>query len=313
MPGAKDLKKTLSASLREGLLSHAVLIEGEKGTGRKKLALWLAKAILCKSENRPCENCSVCRKIENGNHPDVEIFGESGGARSFHIDEVRAIKESLWLAPNESEQKVYVLLNIENMTQEAQNALLKSLEEPPAPARFILTCDNRRSLLDTIISRSTVYTLEPPTREECAAALRENFPELSEREAELFAIAYGGNFGAASAGASEGALETVLLAAKTPELLKKGESYVLAAELSAKCKTRADFSEYLERLLNITGRCGIDRAAGKNTPVRVTPSEAVKTSEIIERGKLAAMQNCSLELTESWFAMELSRVFGGNL
>ena len=162
-----------------------------------------------------------------------EIFGGEGGARSFHIDEVREIKESLWLAPNESEQKVYVLLNIENMTQEAQNALLKSLEEPPAHARFILTCDNRRSLLDTIISRSTVYTLEPPTREECAAALRENFPELSEKDAELFSIAYGGNFGAASAGVSEGMGETVLLAAKTPELLRKGESYVLAAELSA--------------------------------------------------------------------------------
>ena len=313
MPGIRELERTLSASLREGLLSHAVLIEGEKGTGRKELALWLAKAILCKEENRPCGSCSVCRKIENKNHPDVEIFGGNGGARSFHIDEVRAIKESLWLAPNESEQKVYVLLNIEHMTQEAQNALLKSLEEPPAHARFILTCDNRRSLLDTIISRSTVYTLEPPTREECALVLRERFPERSEREAELFAIAYGGNFGAASSAVSEGKKEIVLLAAKTPELLKKGESYVLAAELSAKCKTREELSEFFERLLNITGRCGIDRAAGKNTPVRVSPIEAIKTSEIIERGKLAVLQNCSLELIESWFSMELSRVFGGNL
>ena len=313
MPGAKDLKKTLSASLREGLLSHAVLIEGEKGTGRKELALWLAKAILCKDENRPCGNCPVCRKIQSKNHPDVEIFGESGGARSFHIDEVRSIKESLWLAPNESEQKVYILLNIENMTQEAQNALLKSLEEPPSHARFILTCDNRRSLLDTIISRSTVYTLEPPTREECSFALRENFPELSENEAELFAIAYGGNFGAASSAASEGLGEIVLLAAKTPELLKKGSAYALAAELSEKCKTRAELSEYLERLLNITGRCGIDRAAGKNTPVRVTPSEALKTSEIIERGKISVLQNCSVDLVESWLCGELYRVFGGNL
>ena len=65
--------------------------------------------------------------------------------------------------------------------------------------------------------------------------------------------------------------------------------------------------------MNITGRCGIDRAAGKNTPVRVTPIEAVKTSEIIERGKLAVLQNCSLELIESWLVMELSGVFGGNL
>ncbi|MBQ7874684.1 MAG: DNA polymerase III subunit [Oscillospiraceae bacterium] len=313
MPGIKELRKTLSAALREGLLSHAVLIEGEKGTGRKELAVWLAKAILCRSENSPCENCSVCRKIENGNHPDVEIYGAAGGARSFHIESIREIKNSLWLAPNESEQRVYILLNVENMTAEAQNALLKSLEEPPAHARFILTCDNRRSLLDTIISRSTVYTLEPPTREECSAALREKFPELSEKEAQLFAIAYGGNFGAAASGVSDGRGDMILLAAKTPDILKKGESYTLAAELSALCKTRADLSEYLERLLNITGRCGIDRAAGKNTPVRVTPIEAVKTSEIIERAKEAVLQNCSVELIGSWLCMELSGVFGGNL
>ncbi len=313
MPGIHELKRTLSASLREGLLSHAVLIEGEKGTGRKELALWLAKAILCKSENRPCMNCAVCRKIESGNHPDVEIYGGEGGARSFHIESIREIKNSLWLAPNESEQRIYILLNVENMTAEAQNALLKSLEEPPAHARFILTCDNRRSLLDTIISRSTVYTLEPPTREECAAALAEKFPELSPKDAEIFAVAFGGNFGAAEKAFSEGEWDIINFAARTPEILRKGESYTLAAELASICKTRAELSEYLERLMNITGRCGIDRAAGKNTPVRVTPIEAVKTSEIIERGKTALLQNCSVELTESWLCMELSGVFGGNL
>lgn len=313
MPGIHELKRTLSQTLKEGLLSHAVLIEGEKGTGRKELALWLTKAILCKNADSPCNNCAICRKIQNRNHPDVEIYGENGGARSFHIESIREIKNTLWLAPNESEQKIYILLNAENMTAEAQNALLKSLEEPPAHARFILTCDNRRSLLDTIISRSTVYTLEPPTREECAESLRERFPDFSEKDAEIFAIAYGGNLGAAISAAEEEKNAIVFLAAKTPELLKKGESYTLAAELSSVCKTRADLSEYLERLMNITGRCGIDRAAGRNTPIRVTPIEAVKTSEIIERGKTSVLQNCSLELIESWLVMELSGVFGGNL
>lgn len=313
MPGITELKRTLSGSLAEGLLSHAVLIEGEKGTGRKELALWLSKAILCKSDVPPCGNCSVCRKIESGNHPDVEIYGGNGSARSFHIESIREIKNTLWLAPNESEQKVYILLNAENMTAEAQNALLKSLEEPPSHARFILTCDNRRSLLDTIISRSACYTLEPPTREECAGTLKEKFPDFSEEDAEIFAIAFGGNPGAAIFAAEEGKSDIVFLAAKTPELLKKGEGYTLAAELSSVCKKREDLLEYLERLLNITGRCGIDRAAGKNTPVRVSPIEAVKTSEIIERGKTALLQNCSLELTESWLTMELSGVFGGNL
>lgn len=313
MPGIRELKKTLAESVREGLLSHAVLLEGEKGTGRKDLAVWLAKAILCKGEEKPCLNCAVCRKIESGNHPDVEIYGGEGGARSFHIESIREIKNSLWLAPNESEQRIYILLNVENMTAEAQNALLKSLEEPPAHARFILTCDNSRSLLDTIISRSTVYSLEPSTREECSAALAEKFPELSPKEAEILAVAFGGNFGAAAEAFSAGKGDIINLAAKTPDILRRGESYSLAAELSSLCKARQDLSEYLERLMNITGRCGIDRAAGKNTPVRVTPIEAVKTSEIIERGKAAVLQNCSLELIESWLCMELSGVFGGNL
>ncbi len=313
MSGVNELKDTLSAALNEGILSHAVLIEGEKGTGKKELAVWLAKAVLCGNEKRPCENCSVCRKIQSGNHPDVEIYGGEGGARSFHIEDIREIKNTLWLSPNESEQKVYILLNIENMTVEAQNALLKSLEEPPPYVRFVLTCDNKRSLLDTIVSRSTVYTLEPPTREECANEILKNFAEFDEKQAELFAIAYAGNFGAASTAASDGKSEIVFLAAKTPELLRKGEYYTLAAELSSKCKTRADLDEFLERLFNITGRCGIDTAAGKTTPVRVTPVEAVKTSEIIERGKLALLQNCSLDLVVSWICMELSRVFGGNL
>ncbi|MBR5311171.1 MAG: DNA polymerase III subunit [Oscillospiraceae bacterium] len=313
MPGINELKRTLSRSIGEGLLSHAVLIEGEKGTGRKELALWLSKAILCKSENSPCGVCSVCKKVNSGNHPDVEIYGGNGNARSFHIDSIREIKNTLWLLPNESDQKIYILLNAENMTPEAQNALLKSLEEPPAHARFILTCENRRSLLDTIISRSTVYTLEPPTREECSGMIRERLPDFSEKDAEIFSIAFGGNPGAAISAIEEGKNDIVFLASRTPELLKKGESYTLAAELSSLCKKREDLLEYLERLLNITGRCGIDRAAGRNTPVRVSPIEAVKTSEIIERGKLAVLQNCSLELIESWLTMELSGVFGGNL
>lgn len=125
MPGIKELKKALSAAIGEGLLSHAVLIEGEKGTGKRELAIWLAKAILCKNEDPPCGACAVCRKIEGGNHPDVEIYEGTGAARGFHIESIREIKNSLWLAPNESKQKIYILLEIQTMTTEAQNALFK--------------------------------------------------------------------------------------------------------------------------------------------------------------------------------------------
>ncbi len=313
MSGIKELKKTLSATIGEGFLSHTVLIEGEKGTGKRELAVWLAKAILCKNSKAPCENCAVCRKISDGNHPDVEIYDGSGSARSFHIESIREIKNTLWLAPNESDEKIYILLEIQNMTTEAQNALLKSLEEPPPHVRFIMTCDNRGSLLDTIISRAAVYTLDPQSKDECAGELKKSFPKISLEEAELCAIAFGGNFEAAFAAIDGGKMEIIKLAAKTPELLGQGKIYDIASQISSLTSDRNSLLEYFDILINVTGRCGIDRAAGKSASVKVTLAEAVKTGEIIERGKEALFQNCSVELVQSWVCMELGRVFGGSL
>ena len=313
MPAATELKKQLSAAAAEGLLSHAVLIEGEPGVGKRELAIWLCKALLCKSHNPPCGNCSVCKKIDEGNHPDVEIYDGSGSARSFHIESVREIKDSLWLAPNESDVKIYVLLEIQNMTAEAQNALLKSLEEPPEHARFIMTCQNAGMLLDTVISRCTLYKLEPFSDGECALRLKNILPELSAEDAELLAMAYAGNLGRAQSAFEEGKLPLAKLAAKTPELIRTAKSYDLAAGISAAAGDRAALCEFIEVLGNIIGRCGVDCAAGKSAPIRILPAQAVKTMEILSRGKEAVLQNCMPELIQSWLCISLSAVLGGSL
>ncbi len=313
MPSAKELRKTLSLQLREGLISHAVLIEGESGAGKRELALWLAKAVLCSGEIKPCEVCSSCRKANAGSHPDIRILEDTKNKQSFGIEPIRAMKEELYILPNESDQKVYLLFGAEKMTAEAQNAFLKSLEEPPSHARFILTCENRKSLLDTIISRVTCYNLDLPAKEECAFLIAEEFPDIPKDEAELLSIAYGGNFGAVKAALSEEKRELVALAAKTPKLLKEGKTYTLSKEITQICKTRAELSEYFERLLNIAGRCGIDAACKRASAVRVSPIQAVKTSEIIERRKESLSQNCSLDLVISLFCAELSGVYGGNI
>ena len=315
MPAATELKKQLSAAAAEGLLSHAVLIEGEQGVGKRELALWFCKALLCKNQNPPCGHCSVCKKIDGGNHPDVEIYDGSGGARSFHIESVREIKDSLWLAPNESDIKIYVLLEIQNMTAEAQNALLKSLEEPPEHARFIMTCQNSGMLLDTVISRCTVYKLEPFSDGECAVRLKSALPEISDEDAALLAAAYAGNLGRASSAFQEGRLPLAQLAAKTPELLRGAKSYDLAAGLAAAAGDRAALCEYIEIFGNITARCGINFAAGKPAPLnlKIKPAQAVKIMEILNRGKEAALQNCMPELIQSWLCAQLSAVLGGSL
>ena len=313
MPVATELKKQLSAAAAEGLLSHAVLIEGEPGVGKRELARWLCKALLCKSHNPPCGHCSVCKKIDGGNHPDVEIYDGSGAARSFHIESVREIKDSLWLAPNESDVKIYVLLEIQNMTAEAQNALLKSLEEPPEHVRFIMTCQNAGMLLDTIISRCTLYKLEPFSDGECALRLKNLLPELSAEDAELLAMAYAGNLGRAQAAFEEGKLPLAQLAKKTPELIRTAKNYDLAAEIASAAGDRAALGEYIEILGNIIARCGVDFAAGKAAPLRIRPVQAVKTMEILSRGKEALLQNCMPELVQSWLCANLSAVLGGNL
>ena len=313
MPTETELKKRFSAAAAEGLLSHAVIIEGEKGVGKRELALWLAKALLCKATNPPRGVCSVCKKISAGNHPDVELFDGSGAARSFHIESIRDIKESLWLAPNESDVKIYVLLEIQNMTAEAQNALLKSLEEPPEHARFIMTCQNTGMLLDTVISRSTVYKLEPFSDGECAARLLAELPQLSAEEAKLLAMAYAGNLGRAKAAAEAGGLPLVLLAAKTPELIRTAKDYDLLSSLEREAQDKAALGEYIEVLGNIVGRCGTDFAAGKPAPIRIRPAQAIKTMEILSRGREALLQNCMPELIQSWLCAKLSAVLGGSL
>lgn len=309
----EKLKETLSLSLSEGLLSHAILIEGEKGTGKRELALWLAKAILCRGQKPPCGVCASCRKIADGNHPDVEIIFPEDKKTSVGIGAIRAIKETLWLSPSEAPQKIYILPDAQNLTVEAQNALLKSLEEPPAYARFVLTAENRRDLLDTIQSRVTVYTLETPTGDECARELLRLYPALSEKDAALLSLVTSGNLGAGKERIEADTLSILLLAAETPALLRKGKTYDLAAALGKKTGDRAALLLYCDDLAALSGRCCVDRIAGKETPFPISPAETVRLLAILDRCREAIHQNCSPELIQSWMCAELSGIFGGNL
>lgn len=317
MPEMRELREIFASAVKEKRLPHAVLIEGEKGTGRTELALWLCRALLCeKKEGTPCESCAPCKKIASGNHPDVEIVRGGGGARSFHIEEVRNIRESVWLSPSEAEERVYVLLEIGEMGIEAQNALLKTLEEPPRHARFVMTCENRFALAETIVSRSSVYTLDAPVPAECETLLRERFPAEKPEDLALAAAVFGGNFGAASEALStpEG-MALPRLAANTPGMLGGGELYGLMSELSASAKTRETFDLYLRRLSEWVGRAAVSGAEGGRLPAgrKVTPAEALRARELISRAREDLWQNCGIDLLQSWFCAGMARIFGGNI
>ncbi|HPD89543.1 MAG TPA: hypothetical protein PLU75_08760 [Oscillospiraceae bacterium] len=316
MPGARELREIFASAVREKRLPHAVLIEGEKGTGRTELALWLCQALLCeKKDGFPCGNCVPCKKIASGNHPDVEVIRGGGGARSFHIEDVREIRESVWLSPSEAEERIFVLLEIGEMGTEAQNALLKTLEEPPRHARFVMTCENRFALCETIVSRSSVYTLDAPAPTECEALLKERFPAEKPENLALAAAVFGGNFGAAAEALStpDGML-LPRLAADTPAMLSAGNAYGLMAELSASARTRETFDLYLRRLSEWVGRTAVSGAKGERPAgQKVTPAQALKAEELISRAREDLWQNCGIDLLHSWFCAGMAQIFGGNL
>ncbi len=169
----EEVAKRLSAAVDSGTLSHAVLLTGGTEKERKELAVLLAQALLCTNEPSPCLKCDVCRKIKNGNHPDIIIVsGEAGKQRSIKIDTIRDIRQRAYIMPNEAPYQIFIILEASGMGEEAQNALLKILEEPPVTARFILASRSRDDFRQTILSRVTPFAISEDSGQ--AAGEKEN-------------------------------------------------------------------------------------------------------------------------------------------
>lgn len=151
--GQDHVKITLMNAFKSGHVSHAYLFTGPRGTGKTSTARLLAKALNCtnlKDSFEPCGECEFCKEIGEGRLIDLI---EIDAASNRGIDEVRDLKEKINFAPTRSKVKVYIIDEVHMMTKEAFNALLKTLEEPPAHAYFILATTEAHKIPETIISR----------------------------------------------------------------------------------------------------------------------------------------------------------------
>lgn len=176
----EKLRNMLTKSVNSGHLCHAYLFYGQKGIGKKTIAKYFSAGILCKSDNKPCYECVSCKKVLENIHPDLYILENTESKNSIHIDEIRQIRKDAYVKPNESDYKVYIIDNAENMTIGAFNALLKVLEEPPETTIFILTCESKSAVPETILSRCIPLAVYPLTNDECLTALKELQPETVE-------------------------------------------------------------------------------------------------------------------------------------
>jgi DNA polymerase-3 subunit delta' len=194
----------LQRSMAAGTLAHAWLFSGPPGLGKRLLALRFAQALNCEqSPGDPCLQCRNCRRIERGNHPDVRVSGMETQAATLKADEaarqkelkiatVRAWQQDVALRPYEAARRVLILHDAERLSEEAANAMLKTLEEPPDHALLILVADSA-ALLPTIVSRCRSLRLRTVPRARIIGALQARGAEPA--HAELLAALSAGRIG----------------------------------------------------------------------------------------------------------------------
>ncbi len=171
--GNDKIKESLQEALRSGKISHSYLFIGKSGIGKKMIAKEFAKAILCLSENKYCNNCKSCLEFDGSNNPDFILLEPEGNV--IKIEQIRNMQKKIQEKPIISNKKVYIIDNADLMTQEAQNALLKTLEEPPEFVTIILIGENENSFLATIKSRCMILHFMPIVASDMEMYLSEKF------------------------------------------------------------------------------------------------------------------------------------------
>ena len=189
--GNDSLKHRLGKDIAENHLSHAYIIEGPRGSGRHTVAMSVAAAIECQARENigltdlfgetstvqiPCGSCPSCQKILSGKSPDIITIGLEDERVTMGVDSIRRLKEDIYIAPNDLSVKVYIIEDCDAMTEQAQNAFLLSLEEPPEYVVFFLLCESSMNLLETIRSRAPTLRTTRLSQELIGAYLLENEP-----------------------------------------------------------------------------------------------------------------------------------------
>lgn len=233
--GHEQIKEHLQRAIESHKVSHAYILTGEAGMGRKSLANAFALTLLCeKGKSEPCMECHACKQVLSGSHPDL-IYVTHEKPNSIGVDDIREqINDTIMVRPYSSYYKIYIVDEAEKMTQQAQNALLKTIEEPPSYAIILLLTTNQEAFLPTILSRCVQMKLKPLKDFVVKSYLVESM-KVPEADADVYAAFARGNLGKAISIASSE--EFKLLHQEVLHLLK----HVKAMDIS-------ELLDYIRRL-----------------------------------------------------------------
>ncbi len=151
---SENILKTLDSFFADGRRPHALLVDGGSEEQRTALAHLAARMIVCENKDRtPCGECEHCRKAKEDIHPDIITVKKPDDKKHFVKDDIKKMVADAYLTPNEADNKVFIIREMQQMTEESQNLLLKILEEPPRYTAFVLTSQNSNSVIATVLSR----------------------------------------------------------------------------------------------------------------------------------------------------------------
>lgn len=178
-----DIMKTLINSVRSGSASHAYIFEGDAGLNILESARLFAMALTCKNKSiAPCTDCVCCRESRTMTNPDIIFFEKPKDKKTIGVDAIRSLTDDTAIKPFASDKKVYIIPEGDLLTESAQNALLKTLEDPSEYIVFIIITSNENLLLQTVRSRSTYIHFPSVSEDITRAYLNEKYPEAENSE-----------------------------------------------------------------------------------------------------------------------------------
>lgn len=315
--GNTPLVEQLRRSAASGRSSHAYLFLGGAGAGKRLIANTFAKALQCEGEKRPCDSCKSCHAFNHGNHPDVIYFQPLKNGKTYTIEDVREqLLETVDLKPFQYEKKIYIIEKADTLNIQSQNALLKTLEEPPAHAVFLLLAERAEAFLPTILSRVVVMKIRPLSAETIADYLMQA-GHLAEESHILSAYAQGRIGQALELVEDEGFREMrqdILGKLEVLPSMSEGDAYLLAKDLEG-YKSDLRFLDIMELwyrdlltakslreegyLIQRDKKDAIFRAAKEPAALLAKKAAAVRTA----RMRLA--QNANFRLTMEVMLMDL--------
>ena len=309
--GNDGIKSRIGHSIELGNFPHALLISGADGSGKLMLAKEIASALNCenrssKNHSLPCHICNTCKRIADNNFLDVKIVEKEKDKATLSIDEIRKMRDDMMLSATESDYRIYIFKDAHLMTVQAQNALLKILEEPPDGGIMILLADEADKILTTIKSRVQAISMQRFKYNELDLFLSSSATakSLKARDPEGYSsvIAYSeGNIGKAIELMSTEAFEDVKEKSNQIKsiisVFAKKTSYARIKEvITSLPSSRKELSELIEALINALSELITVKYGNNSGCLYTDPETAQKTAKEIGVKRLLSIYDLTLSL-----------------